>query len=365
MAGREGILIGLLAQHRDRERAEGLAESLPDRLRERIGDHTDWRTEVCETDPADAAAGESELSDAVRRHLLDRGWQMGIGLTGLPLQVGRRPVMAHASPSHGVALVSLPALGAVHPDERLHDTAAELVEDLLGESDEAEGRDARIERRSGELASPVDAEDAEDQGTVRFTGTVIRSNLRLLAGMIRANRPLLVMARLSRSATAALGTGAYALSSSSVWVLAHESTWPRLLAVALLSMLMILVALVIAHGLWERARDAAARERVVLFNVVTITTLAIGIAVLYLALVVVLAVAAAVTIPPSALHEQIGASATVGEYARLAAFAASVATLGGALGSLVESDQAVRDAAYRPHPSGQSQGSDDVEPDRA
>ena len=113
-------------------------------------------------------------------------------------------------------------------------------------------------------------------------------------------------------------------------------------------MLMILAALVVAHGLWERTTNDAARERVVLFNVVTITTLTIGIAALYLALFLILTLAAAVSIPPAALEEQVSAPPTVGEYARLAWFAASVATVGGALGSLVESDQAVRDAAYRP-----------------
>jgi hypothetical protein len=94
--------------------------------------------------------------------------------------------------------------------------------------------------------------------------------------------------------------------------------------------------------------DRLPDRRVVLFNVVTVTTLAIGIAALYLALVLVLALAAAVSIPPAALEEQVSAPPTVGEYARLAWFAASVATVGGALGSLVESDEAVRDAAYRP-----------------
>jgi hypothetical protein len=181
---------------------------------------------------------------------------------------------------------------------------------------------------------------------MRFTGVVVRSNLRLIAGMIRANRPTLVIARLSRSATAALGTGAYALSSSSIWTIAHQSTWPRLIAIAALAMAMILGALVIAHGLWERAHDARARERVVLFNLVTVATLAIGIATLYLALFLILALAAVIAIPPSALERQIGAAPTVAEFARLAWVAASVATVGGALGSLVESDEAVRDAAY-------------------
>jgi hypothetical protein len=104
----------------------------------------------------------------------------------------------------------------------------------------------------------------------------------------------------------------------------------------------------VARALWDRAANDAARERVVLFNIVTVTTLAIGIAALYLALVPVLALAAAVFIPPAALEEQVSPPSTVGEYARLAWFAASVATVGGALGSLVESDEAVRDAAYRP-----------------
>jgi hypothetical protein len=77
-------------------------------------------------------------------------------------------------------------------------------------------------------------------------------------------------------------------------------------------------------------------------------TLMIGIATLYVGLFVVLALAAAVVIPPGALEEQIRASPTVGEYAKLAWFAASVATVGGALGSLVESSDAIREAVYHP-----------------
>jgi hypothetical protein len=113
-------------------------------------------------------------------------------------------------------------------------------------------------------------------------------------------------------------------------------------------MVLILISLLLAHDLWERVEDASARERVVLFNIVTVVTLTIGIATLYVALFVILVLAAAVVIPPSALEAQINAAPTVGEYARLAWFAASVATVGGALGSLVESDDAIRAAVYHP-----------------
>jgi hypothetical protein len=156
------------------------------------------------------------------------------------------------------------------------------------------------------------------------------------------------MARLALAATAALGTGAYAITSANMWLVAHQSSWARLLGVALLAMLLVLVALVLKHGLWERAREPAARERVVLFNIVTVTTLGIGIATLYAVLFVVMGVAAGVVVPPSSFARQIQAGASVEQYVRLAWFVASVATVGGAFGSLLESNEAVRAAAYRP-----------------
>ena len=128
----------------------------------------------------------------------------------------------------------------------------------------------------------------------------------------------------------------------------------RLVAVGLLSLTLILIALVVRHGLWERAHEPAARERVVLFNIVTLTTLAIGVVTLYVALFVLLAVAAAVIIPPHALERQLGEPATVEEFIRLAWLATSVATVGGAFGSLLESHEAVRDAAYRPQTTGET-----------
>jgi len=286
--------------------------------------------------------------------LLDGGWQLGIGLTTLPLRVARRPVAAHVSASHGVGLVSVPALGAVHRRERLRDAAAEVVAGLLGEpGTEAgggggrEGRRARMAARSAELADPAATADAERDGTARFAGSVVRGNVRLLFGMIAANRPTRVMSRLSRSSTAALGTGAYALSSSNIWTLADESSWPRLLAVALLSLAIILVALVVAHGLWERRRDVAARARVALFNIVTTVTLAIGVASLYLALFVLMTLAAGIVIPPAAFDHQVGHPPNAWDIARLGWLVASIATVGGALGSLLESDSAIREAIYR------------------
>src|SRR3954454_14170101 len=94
MADAGVIVVGLIAAHDDRDLADALAEDLPPTLRDRVDGRTEWRAEVHEVEPADASATPSELIETVRRHLLDRGWQMGIGLTALPLRAGRRLVTA-------------------------------------------------------------------------------------------------------------------------------------------------------------------------------------------------------------------------------------------------------------------------------
>src|SRR5688572_31347263 len=99
--------IGVIAAADHRDWAEGLAEALPSTLRHRVGGDVEWHVEVCEAEPADVADGPRELTDAVRRRLLDREWDLGIGLTALPVADGRGPAATYASGSHRVGIVSI------------------------------------------------------------------------------------------------------------------------------------------------------------------------------------------------------------------------------------------------------------------
>jgi hypothetical protein len=67
----------------------------------------------------------------------------------------------------------------------------------------------------------------------------------------------------------------------------------------------------------------------------------------YLALFVGSLACSSALIPPSVLEKEVGHSVEAGLYLKLAWLGASLATVGGALGSVVESDLAVREAAYR------------------
>ena len=95
---------------------------------------------------------------------------------------------------------------------------------------------------------------------------MVRGNLQLLLGMVRANHPWRFAARLSRAVVAALGTAAYVLASTGFWTLASHMTWLRLLALMATALLITTTAMIVAHGLWERSTTPQTRERVVLFN---------------------------------------------------------------------------------------------------
>lgn len=341
----EPLVVGILAARGPlTERAERLAEDLPAELSQELPG-VDWCVEVEPIDPASPQADSRELVETVRRRLLARGWELAVGLTDLPLRDGRRPVSAQASATHGVGLVSVPALGGIRVGRRLTAAVVRVVAGLLGQS--GGDRHGRIPGRLRELASPLGRARVRDDGSIRFVGAAVRGNSRLLVGMVRANQPSQLIARISAALVGVLGTAAFALSASDVWRLADAMSWLQLGAVSLLSIAATVVALILAHGLWERAEPPEARERVALFNLATVATLALGVLVLYAALLMIAAVCATALVPDGLEAGQIGHRVGLAGDLHLAWLTASLATVGGALGSLVEDDAAVSDATYR------------------
>jgi hypothetical protein len=337
------------------ELGEHLAAELPELLADHVSGDVDWSVPVV-TDPraADPDSGGIGMIDTARRRLLSEDWDFAVLLTDLPLRIGRRPVVADVSSTHGVALVSLPALGAVQLRRRARDAVIRMVDGLMAESLEtheggAQGTDRRrrVGRRLVDLARSQPREVAgDDDEDVRFVVSVVRGNLRLLAGMVRANRPWRLAAHLWRALAAAIAAAVFALSTSDIWRMADALSPLALAALGVASMVAIVVFLIASHGLWETAQDCRAREQVVLFNAATTLTLAFGVLVLYLVLFAVTLLAARVAIHPDVLSQSIGHRAGWGEYAALAWMASSLATVGGALGAGLETDEAVREAAY-------------------
>ena len=89
----------------------------------------------------------------------------------------------------------------------------------------------------------------------------LRGRLRLLAGMVRDNRPWRLVPHLAGATAAAAGTAAYGVITSSFWKLADALSPLRLAAVTVVSILVMAVWLMVYNHLWDRPSETTERRK--------------------------------------------------------------------------------------------------------
>ncbi|HEY0317731.1 MAG TPA: hypothetical protein VGC49_05500 [Solirubrobacterales bacterium] len=350
----------------DQDVAEAIRDELREALTERYPE-VSWEIDLVRDPLAPPPVHLTELVSAARDRLLAEDWDLAVGITELPLRLSHRPLLSHASRTHGVGLVSLPALGVVQRRRRLQSALLDAIATLIGDRSE-DGRGRRspaarlgVERRLAELASDVD-DDPDAQG-VAFLARVLSGNLRLLVGMVGANHPWRLVSHLWRAMLGAVAALVFALVQVELWPIATTISPIRLAIPTLGSIVAAAIALIIAHGLWERAPEPRVREQVALFNLATTFTVVFGVTALYLSVFLISLTGAVVMIEPSFFAKALGQrDVSVWDYLRLAWLASSLGTIGGALGATLETDETVREAAYaylpgverRPAPTGEA-----------
>ena len=333
--------------------AHGLAEHLA----AEIGPQLRW---VVETVSAvlpvkeDGMVPLAELA-AIRRRR--QGWDVVVYLTDLPRRSGTQPVVADLSITHAVALISLPAVGWVRLRRCVRDVVVYLLRRLTEERREYQRADcgqpqeaARwriLPRFFGDLGLMV-RETVSSHPDIDFTLTLNgwHGRARLLFGMVRDNRPWVLVPHLASATAAATAAAAVGIFYNSIWGMAEALPPWRLSLIMVSSITVMTVWLLIYNHLWERPDDHHTPAEAVIYNMSTAVTLLLGVACMYgLLYVAALAVSALVIGPgylESQLHHQIGFR----DYATLVWLASSIGVVAGALGSSLDSEEAVRKAAY-------------------
>lgn len=292
-------------------------------------------TDLCPLDGSDAwdiivvsepfTTGSEDVGSAMGRlqeRARQRDWDLVVGLTELPLHDhDGRHLLVEADSEQQAAVLSLPALGGL----RMHTRARRAVRSLV----------------SG-MADP------NTKGEYRVPLPRPRARWRLLLGMVLANRPWLLVPGLKSAVVAALATGAVATINSTVWLLAGAMSWWRLVIATVASVALVVAWLVVDGELWDRPDDDSpqARERSRLYNASTLVTLMVGVLICYAALYVVNVAWAFFVLDPAVMGSYLQTQFDHGDLLVLAWFVASAATVGGGLGSGLESDEAIRAAAY-------------------
>ncbi|HEX3305438.1 MAG TPA: hypothetical protein VHS32_04260 [Streptosporangiaceae bacterium] len=358
MAGSEQhrpeIVVGLVATPPDYPArvAERLTAELSSRLAERVGADVRWtvRGGWGELAPRRDGGVEALLDDVASRRTDDQ-WDVAICLTDLPLHTERVPLVAQTSARRRVAMVSLPALGL-----RQLQAVRAAVPDLVGRllTDASDERVPAAGWAPAELASRVVAVrrvvGEGDAGELRYVASRLTGRVRLLTGMVKANRPGRALLGLSKLLVGAFGTAAFALATDTIWQMGDALDGLRLAVIMLLGLTALVAWLIVAHDLWEKPDRQTSAELARLFNVGTILTLTLATAVAYVVLFAGTVFAAALLIDTSVLEQTLQRPVDFTDYLTLGWIISSLATVGGAIGSGMEDENTVRAAAYGYHP---------------
>ncbi|MEV6648785.1 hypothetical protein [Amycolatopsis sp. NPDC051371] len=326
-----------------------IADELPRIFGARVSGETQWRVEheVAQL-PLDED-GDIPMRTLAQQHRQDRGWDLLVLVTDLPRRAGTKPIVAGVDVEHGVAMISLPALGAVLVRHRTRALLVRVVRQLVSQrlGIDGEHRDRGAVARLREALAPTQRMSGGRQSAATHLTLVgLRGRLRLLAGMVRDNRPWRLVPHLAGATAAAAGTAAYGIITSSFWKLADALSPLRLAAITAVTVLVMTVWLTVYNHLWDRPSETAERRKALLYNVSTATTLAIGVACMYAILFVLALFAAAVLIDSGYFAQALGHPVGVGSYLNLVWLCSSVGIVAGALGSSLEDEETVRNATY-------------------
>ncbi len=310
-----------------------IARSLPARLAQEIDSDVDWTVRVVR-EPFEVAPSADRVIDKARRRVRGTRWDVAICLTDIPLLADAGPVVAQLGHADRVALVSLPALGGFGLRRRLGDLVLALVSEMHG-GPPAAASVARLARRATPGSSDIDVELVLRPG---------RGRIRLLAGMVRTNQPWQLALGLSAALAGAAAGSAFGILYSNVWSLAVAMQPWRVAAATLVAVAAFAVWLIAGHGLWERRSDGLQLRR--LLNLGTALTVTCGVVVFYAVLVGTNLLAAVLLLPPEYVGSLIGQPAGPPVYLRIALMASVLGLVAGAVGSGLEEDEVVRQAAY-------------------
>ncbi|NMO88328.1 hypothetical protein [Actinomycetospora sp. TBRC 11914] len=346
------VVVGLLADpDTPAELAAKLAEDLPDELAAHVDRGVTWDVRTM-THPVTAEVQDPEdVLGAVADQTAHTDWDIGIYLTDLPMQHGERPILVDVDHDRCVAGLSLPGFGPILQHHKVRHAIVRVVADLMGVADagleRGEHHPSRIGRATAEHLQPIHALRARDGAhTRRYVTTPWRGRARLLAGMVRTNQPWRLVVGMRSALAAVLGTSAYLTITSTIWLLATRLGTGKLVLTTVMSVALMVAWIIGAHHLWERARDEGEREETFLFNASTVITLSIGVLVMSAAVFVLTLLGSLFLLEPSVLGYYLGRPPTLGDHLMLAWLATGLATVAGALGSGLDSEDAVRRAAY-------------------
>jgi hypothetical protein len=226
--------------------AQDLAQTLPEAIAGPSSSGQEWAISVLEE--AYHLSERATLAEVMEG--VDPAGQpqhVVVYLTDLPRRDGTLPLAADISIPRRFGVVSVACVGGLFIGRRVSD----MVKLVVAEVEDPPNRPSDV----GKLTR------TEDEQSVRYTAPPAFARLRLLIGMVYANRPWRLAAGMSRVMMATFASGAVSLAYPTIWQLSATMGPWRLSVATVLATAAMVGWLIVNHKLWERPDAPVERER--------------------------------------------------------------------------------------------------------
>lgn len=279
-----------------------------------------------------AKSGESENANTIT-----------LCVSEIPRRVGSRPVLAEIVGT-SMVVIYVPSFGARAVARRAGAVALTAIESMRRRDDDTD--DGSPVAPDHPTPATGLAHWSVDSGHDILLAPALLGRTRMVAGMIRTNRPWRLVPALSGALAAATATSAFGVFYSSIWQMAASMSVLRLTCVSVIAVALITAWLILPNGLWERRTRRQTGVDRAMYNMATLATVFAGVLFMYAALFLVVGAASAVVISPEFLSMQLDRDAEALDYVRLAWLAASLGTVAGAVGSTVADQEQILGATF-------------------
>ncbi len=278
--------------------------------------------------------------DAIRAWSRENDSDMLVVITEIPRRAGNLPKIAELHFTERIAIISLPALGWINVTDRLHRFLFDSLDALAKQEVPKIG--------AGRIRHGTVHDQPSETGPSVFIDSPWWRPRRaaLVTGMVRTNEPLAAVPKLGGALAAAGATGAFGVFYSSIWEMANALPPWRTGLITVGAISVMVLWLLFTNRLWERRGKDGSLTEAAMYNVSTLSTLLLAVAVLYAALFAGILVAALVVIESEFMEQTIGTSVSLMNYVDIAWLSASMGTVAGALGSNFDSTADVRSLTH-------------------
>jgi len=315
-----------LPTHKAEAIVDDLREELKGPLRERV--QVDFVTQVIRLKPDYALDFEGAEQ-------LEKQYDAAITMlvTEIPRYESGHPLVAEVFRDQLVGVVSCPSMGVLATKNRLMRTIAACIELMV-----------QGEQYTSATATPSWSKWSYRPETNSYAlhAHTLTGGPRMVLGMVVENQPWRTMPRLTGVMAAAIGTGAFGIFYNSIWVMADRLSIERLVVIGVLALATMVAWLMVTNRLWDRPVRHSLATVVLYYNASTVVTLLLCVIGLYAVLFCFILLGAFIVIDDGFMSDILGHEAGFNNYLRIAAMAASMGLIAGALGAGFDSDADLR-----------------------